>query len=152
VPEELEESIVGNMLPASSDQSRFFQLAAAVPGSVLRLAYAFEFLLALVAAVVLWTQVGGQGHLDLIPWYLKLLCILVLPYCVVRFTVALGSAPPAWNRQSRLWFTGVLLAGVLMGGITFWYHLHEVSDDSDSEQTSATSVSNFPLGKMVSVG
>jgi hypothetical protein len=38
----------------------------------LRLAYATQFLIALIAVYVLWSQVGGQSHLDLMPWYLKL--------------------------------------------------------------------------------
>ena len=39
---------------------------------ILRLAYTTQFLIALIAVFVLWGQVGGQSHLDLIPWYLKL--------------------------------------------------------------------------------
>ena len=39
---------------------------------ILRLAYATQFLIALIAVFVLWSQVGGQRHLDLMPWYFKL--------------------------------------------------------------------------------
>jgi len=42
----------------------------------MRFAYTIEFLLALIAIVILWTQVGGQGHMDLLPWYTKLSCVL----------------------------------------------------------------------------
>ena len=38
----------------------------------LRLAYATQFLIATIAIYVLWSQVGGQSHLDLMPWYVKL--------------------------------------------------------------------------------
>ena len=38
----------------------------------LRLAYATQFLIAVIAIYVLWSQVGGQSHLDLMPWYVKL--------------------------------------------------------------------------------
>jgi len=31
---------------------------------LLRLAYATQFLIALIAVFVLWSQVGGQSHLD----------------------------------------------------------------------------------------
>ena len=37
-----------------------------------RLAFVTEFLVALVAILELWSQVGGQSHLDLMPWYTKL--------------------------------------------------------------------------------
>ena len=43
-----------------------------MPPHLLRLAYISEFLLAVVSILMLWTQVGGQGHLDLMPWHLKL--------------------------------------------------------------------------------
>src|SRR5271166_1608903 len=38
----------------------------------LRLAYATQYLIALIAVFVLWSQVGGQSHLDLMPWFVKL--------------------------------------------------------------------------------
>ena len=31
-----------------------------------------QFLMALIAIFMLWSQVGGQSHLDLVPWPLKL--------------------------------------------------------------------------------
>ena len=34
----------------------------------LRLAYATQFLIAVIAVFTLWSQVGGQSHLDLMPW------------------------------------------------------------------------------------
>jgi hypothetical protein len=43
-----------------------------MPPALHRLAYVAEFLLALIAIWTLWSQVGGQGHLDLMPWYDKL--------------------------------------------------------------------------------
>ena len=39
---------------------------------ILRLAYTTQFLIALIAVFVLWSQVGGQSHIDLMPWYFKL--------------------------------------------------------------------------------
>ena len=42
------------------------------PMHILRLAYTTQFLLALLAIFVVWSEIGGQSHLDLMPWYLKL--------------------------------------------------------------------------------
>ena len=53
-----------------------------------RLAWAGEFLLAITAATIVWTEVGGQVHLDMMPWYLKLLPLLAFALCCVRFTIA----------------------------------------------------------------
>jgi len=109
----------------------------------LRLAYSFEFLLAVIAVLMLWTQVGGQGHMDLLPWYTKLVCVLSMAWFCVRFTAGLIEQPKAWNRHSAVWFTGILLMALIMGGIVFYYHLHEVPDDTDSEDSTAAVVS-FP--------
>lgn len=108
----------------------------------LRLAYVFEYMLALQAALMLWTQVGGEGHMDLLPWYLKLCCIAFLALCVVQFTSGLVEQERFWNRKSRFWFGTLLFTAMLMGSITFYYHLHEASDDSETDQTSAALVRN----------
>jgi hypothetical protein len=106
--------------------------------SWLRLAYSVEFLIALVAIFTTWSQVGGQGHLDLLPWYTKLACVLALAWCTVRFTAALVEEQKGWNRRSMLWFTGMIVMGIVMGGITFYYHLHEVTDEQDSDETTTS--------------
>ena len=50
--------------------------------------YAIEFLIALIAIFTVWSQVGGQGHLDLLPWYVKLSTAMALAWSTVRFTSA----------------------------------------------------------------
>jgi hypothetical protein len=121
---------------------------SAVPGwdahAWMRLAYAVEFLLALIAAVVLWTEVGGQGHMDLLPWYSKLSCVLAFAWCCVRFTAGMTEQPQAWNRRSIGWLTGIILIGITMAGITFYYHLHEVQDDPDNEDSTSASLQANP--------
>ncbi len=106
----------------------------------MRFAYTIEFLLALIAIVILWTQVGGQGHMDLLPWYTKLSCVLAAAWCCVRLTAGLVEEPQTWNRRTVGWFTGIILVGITMAGITFYYHLHEVPDDTDAEDTTSASV------------
>jgi hypothetical protein len=106
-----------------------------------RLAYVAEFLLAIDVVLNLWAQIGGQGHLDLLPWYTKLLCVVALAWCAVRMTAAAVEGDKAWNRRTRLWLVGVLAISIAMGGITFYYHLHEMPDETDNEDSTATSVS-----------
>ncbi len=109
--------------------------------SWLRMAYALEFLIALVAIFTVWSQVGGQGHMDLLPWYIKLACSLSLAWCSVRFTAALVEHQKAWNPHTLLWFIGMIIVALAMGGITYYYHLHEVPDEPDTDDTTSTSVS-----------
>ncbi len=111
----------------------------------LRLAYALEFFIALIAIVSLWSEIGGEGHLDLMPWYLKLGCISGLAWCCVRFTASLVEQQEVWTRRSIAWFAGILLFCIAMGGITYYYHLHEDPDDGDEDST-ATALNINNLG------
>jgi hypothetical protein len=109
----------------------------------LRLAYALEFLIALIAIVNLWSEIGG-AHLDLMPWYIKLGCIVGLDWCCVRFTAALVEQKEVWTRRTVGWFSGILLFCIAMGGITYYYHLHEEQDDGgDDTTTAAASIHNL---------
>lgn len=103
----------------------------------LRLAYVFEFLVALVAAFIVWSEVGGQGHLDLLPWHIKLVSVMALAWCCVRFSAGIVEEPKAWNGRTVRWLLGMVLIAVAMGGITYYYHLHEIQDDSDEDSTAA---------------
>lgn len=144
--EETITAVSGGPQPASSpDSASSMATVAPAPAlSMLRLAYAFEFLLALLVTLVGWTQVGGQAHMDLMPWYVKLICVALLAWCGVRLTAAMVEQPKAWNRSSRLWLGGVLLAGIAIVGVTWYVHLHEVPDEPDTDETSTTSVRNHP--------
>src|SRR5947208_13962829 len=55
----------------------------------LRLAYMVEFWIALIAVFVAWSQIGGQAHLDLMAWYIKLICGVAMAFCAVRMTIAI---------------------------------------------------------------
>jgi hypothetical protein len=104
-----------------------------MPPNSLRLAYMAEFLLALVSIVELWSQTGGQGHLDLMPWYTKLLLTLGMALVVVAGTAAAVSHERAWNAKT---FACLLLALMLAGGmaaVTYYYHLHE-NDESEKNE------------------
>ncbi len=48
--------------------------------------------------------------------------------------------PAAWNRRTVGWFTAILLFGVMMGGLTYYYHLHETPDDDSDDATSTVSI------------
>ncbi len=80
---------------------------------------------------------GGQGHLELLPWYVKLICVLGSAWCCVRFTAAIVEQAAAWNRRSIGWLAGIILFGIAMGGITYYYHLNEEQND-DADDTTAT--------------
>lgn len=111
---------------------------------ILRLAYVTLFLIAVIAVFVLWAQVGGQGHLDLMPWYLKLGLGAGAAYAVTRATMAAVSGPSGWNGGSLKWF-GILLALLAGCGLTtYYYHLYGESDEEEQDNT-VTSELGRPL-------
>jgi hypothetical protein len=105
----------------------------------LRLAYATQFLIALIAVYVLWSQVGGQSHLDLMPWYLKLGLGAGAALAVVKATGAAVSQENAWNGRTLKWF-GILLVLLVGCGLASYYcHLY-LEDNGDDQPDNTTSV------------
>jgi hypothetical protein len=104
---------------------------------ILRLAYATQFLIALIAIFVLWSQVGGQGHLDLVPWHLKFLLGGGAAFCVVKATAGAVAGERAWNGKTLRWF-GILLALLVGCGLASYYvHLYDENDEDDQQDNSA---------------
>ena len=102
---------------------------------MLRIAYVCEFLLALLAISVVWSQVGGQDHLDLMPWYDKFVLIFALALVTVVGTIAAVSRERAWNGIAIACLAMALLILCAMGAVTYYYHVHE-DQDQDSDNTS----------------
>jgi hypothetical protein len=116
---------------------------------LIRLAYATQFLIAVMAIFVIWSQVGGQGHLDLVPWPVKLGLGLAAAYSVVRATAASVSGERAWNGQAVRWLGLTLALLAACGYASYYAHLNlEDSDEEDQQQD--TTVSRLHAGTQVS--
>ena len=106
---------------------------------LLRLAYTTQFLIALIAIFVLWGQVGGESHLDLVPWYLKLVFGVGGAFAAVKATVAAVGKERPWNGQTLRWL-GVVIALLVCCGLASYYaHLNEETDQGDEQQTGSLS-------------
>ena len=103
----------------------------------LRLAYAVEFLIALIAVFVLWSEVGGQSHLDLMSWYLKLGLGAGAAFAVVKATGAAAAQENAWNGRTLKWLGVLLLLLVGCGLASYYCHLYLEDDDQDQPDNSA---------------
>jgi hypothetical protein len=145
VNEGLEESKTEVILsePPAAVQSKVIQSTPEM--FWLRWAYALEFLIAIIAIITLWGEVGGEGHLDLIPWYTKLAGILGWSWCCVGLTAGVVEQKKIWTGRTIRWLLSIILLTAAMAGITYYYHLHEEPDDG-GEDTTATSVSTVAPG------
>jgi predicted outer membrane lipoprotein len=110
----------------------------------LRLAYSTQFLIAVIAIFVLWSQVGGQSHLDLLPWWIKLGLGLAAAYGVVRATAASVSGDRAWNGQTLRWL-GVTLAVLAACGYASYYAHMNLEDTDDEDQQADTTISRMRI-------
>ena len=109
---------------------------------ILRLAYSTQFLIALIAIFVMWSQVGGQNHLDLLPWTVKLALGVAAAYGVVRATIASVSGDRAWNGQTVRWL-GLTLALLAACGYASYYAHTNLEGDDDTEPQQDTTISRL---------
>jgi hypothetical protein len=92
---------------------------------LLRLAYVFEFLVALVAIFTAWSEIGGQAALDIMHWAWKLVLSLALAGALVAYTAALGAEESIWSLRSIRWLSAIIVIAAVMGAITYYYVLQE---------------------------
>jgi hypothetical protein len=81
---------------------------------------------AIIAVYTLWSQVGGQYHLDLMFWPWK----LGLGVGAAALVVALSCDP----KRAVLYGSLLILLAVAAGVVTYYYHLNEPSDEDEGDQ------------------
>ena len=107
-----------------------------MPNRFLRPLMIVEFLIALQAIFALWSQVGGQYHLDLMFWPWKLGIALASAGLIVAITATLVQNEGAIGRRTLLFGALLILTLILAGVVTYYYHVNEPvdqQDDSDEE-------------------
>jgi hypothetical protein len=111
---------------------------------ILRLAYSTLFLIALLAVFVVWSEVGGQTHLDLMPWYVKLGLGAGAAFATVKATAAAVGGANTWNGGTLRW-VGILMALLVGCGLaTYYVHVYGEVDEQDDEDSMT---SQLILGK-----
>ena len=107
---------------------------------ILRLAYTTQFLLAVLAVFFLWSEVGGQNHLDLMPWYLKLALGCGAAFAGVKATIGAVSHERVWNGQTLRW-TGILLILLIGCGLaSYYFHVYGEQDDEEEDSVNSALV------------
>src|ERR1039457_7340586 len=121
------------------------------PMPILRLAYATQFLIALIAVFILWSQVGGQSHLDLMPWYLKLGLGVGAAFAVVKATAAAVAGSHSWNAGTLKWFGILLLLLTGCGLASYYCHMYLETDEQDQPDNNAVSEAHRPSHRAATV-
>lgn len=111
---------------------------------ILRLAYTTLFLIALLAVFELWSQVGGQSHLDLMPWYLKLVLGTGAAFACVKAAAAAVSHKNAWNGATLRWCGILLILLVCCGLASYYVHVYGEDDQDDDDQNTVNSALVLP--------
>jgi hypothetical protein len=101
-----------------------------------RIAYIALFLIALLTVFQLWSQVGGQSHLDLMPWYLKLFLGAGAAFAIVKASAAAVANKNAWNGGTLRW-CGILLILLIGCGLASYY-VHVYGEDEDNQDDEGT--------------
>jgi hypothetical protein len=97
----------------------------------LRIAYTIQFVVTMMGIFEIWAQVGGQAHLDLMPWYAKLLLPVALSLAAVKATAGAVRRDRFWNALTSRWLAAALALIVAMGLLTYYEHLHEPAEGED---------------------
>ncbi len=105
----------------------------------IRLAYALEFLLSLIAFFECWSQIGGQTPLDLMPWWVKLLFATAFSSVVVRLTAAAVANERFPSVALIRWSLALLLVLLIITLTTYYYHLNEPPDEQSGDEPMTTS-------------
>lgn len=105
----------------------------------LRLAYATQFLIAVIAAYVLWSQVGGQTHFDALPWYVTGGLILAAAFAIVKATHEAVNHDSSWNTGTLKW-CAILLALIAACGMASLYAHDYLEDEEPGEGDTALSL------------
>jgi hypothetical protein len=106
----------------------------------LRLAYTTQFLIALIAVFFLWSEIGGQVHLDLMPWYLKVVLGGGAAVAIVGATKAAVNQSSVWKGPVLRWLGLLLLLLIACGVASYYYHMCCESDEDNEEPSSVSRV------------
>jgi hypothetical protein len=102
---------------------------------LLRLVYAVEFLVALVAIFTAWSEIGGQAVLDLMHWGWKLGLSLTFATSIVGFSAAFAREESLWSLRTARWLVALLLCFATIAIVTYYYSLQIDNGEGDESST-----------------
>jgi hypothetical protein len=116
-----------------------------VRNSLLRPFLVLEFLIATDAVFTMWSEVGGQYHLELMFWPWKLGLGLGAATLVVLITAQMARNGGEFTRRARLQSLLLIAVVVLAGLVTYYYHLNEPTDQNDDSDDAPVQMTHIGL-------
>ncbi len=96
-----------------------------------------EFLIALDVVYTMWSEVGGQYHLDLMFWPWKLGLAVGSAGLIVAITADLVRNDGRFTRRAVVFFSCLIVVFVVAGVVTYYYHVHEPADQDQDDDDDA---------------
>ena len=115
----------------------------------LRIAYALEYLIALIAFFECWSQVGGQAPLDLMPWWIKALFAASFACVAVRLTAVAVRNEPFPNVALIRWSLALVAVLVIIGLTTYYFHLNEPTEEDNGDEPATSILMRVPAATHV---
>lgn len=116
-----------------------------MPNRLLRPLLIVEFLIALEAIFTVWSEVGGQYHLDLMFWPWKLGIGVASAGLIVAITANLVHHDGQMTRRAALFSSCLLVIFVVAGVVTYYYHVNEPADQDDDQEDAPARISRIFL-------
>lgn len=102
-----------------------------------------EFLIALEAIFTMWSEVGGQYHLDLMFWPWKLGLAAASAGLIVAITANLVRNDGQVTRKAVLFFSFLIVTFVVAGVVTWYYHVNEPTQQDDDDDDAPARISQL---------
>src|SRR5580692_8773568 len=104
-----------------------------------------EFLIAVEAIFTVWSEVGGQYHLDLMFWPWKLGIGIAAAGLIVAITANLVRNDGSITRRAVMFCSLLIAIFLLAGVVTYYYHVNEpVEQEEDQDDDSPAKISKLP--------
>jgi uncharacterized PurR-regulated membrane protein YhhQ (DUF165 family) len=100
-----------------------------------------EFLIAVQAIYTIWSEVGGQYHLDLMFWPWKLGIGLTSAALIVAITANLVRNEGRITGRALMFCSFLIAIFIVAGVVTYYYHLNEPADQDEDQDDEPSKIS-----------
>lgn len=104
-----------------------------------------EFLIAVQAIYTIWSEVGGQYHLDLMFWPWKLGIGIASAGLIVAITANLVRNEGRITGRALLFCSFLITIFIVAGVVTYYYHVNEPTEQDEDQDDEPSKISLLVL-------